>query len=111
MQWIEVVTISSHPIRMYTTAMEWDGMGTIVIGANALLAGEAPLVGDTPGSASGAFRSGRRGINSMATTSGGRKTGLKRPPAHARSLRDNYSYRASLTPQNHSETPPPETRP
>ena len=49
--------------------MEWCGMGTIVIVTNELLAGEAPLVGDTPGSAGGAFRSGRHGINAQATTS------------------------------------------
>ena len=86
-------------------------MGTIVIVANAMLAGEAPLVGDTPGSTSGAFRSGRHGMDGLATTSGGRKTGLKRPLAHVRSPRDNWPYRAPFARRNRPAIPPPETRP
>ena len=44
--------------------MGWDGMGTIVIVTNALVAGKSVLAGDSPAGTGGEFRSGRHGINS-----------------------------------------------
>ena len=92
-----MVTIPYYPIPFHSNAYHCNGMGTTVIVANALVAGEASQVGDTPTSAGGAFRSGRHEINSMATILGRPKTGPKRPLAHVRSLRDNWAYRAAFT--------------
>ena len=44
-------------------------MDATVIVANALVAGQALAASDAPASASGAFRSGRRGMDSVATAS------------------------------------------